>query len=96
MIPAPNVIAGILIGIANDGWLTVMEATVIWPFVFCLYVSIVERARMIAAVASLSERGRHLIGGSPALTFYAIEFATALTTALPIALLAHALKRFVS
>jgi len=87
MIPAPNLIAGIPIGITNNGWLAVLGTAVIWPL---------ERARMTATVASFSERGRHLIGGSPAITFYAIEFATALTTALPVALLAHAVKRFIT
>jgi hypothetical protein len=84
MIPAPNLIAGIPIGITNNGWLAVLGTAVIWPL---------ERAWMTATVASFSERGRHLIGGSPA---YAIEFATALTTALPVALLAHAVKRFIT
>lgn len=96
MIPAPNVVAGILIGVVNDGWLTVLGAAVIWPLIFCVYVSITDRNRMTATVASFSERGRHLIAGSPVLTFYAIEFATALGTALPSALVAHAVKQFIS
>jgi hypothetical protein len=96
MIPAPNVIAGMLIGVVNDGWLALLGAAAIWPLVFCVYVSIMDRARMTATVASFSERGRHLVAGSPVLTFYAIEFATALSTALPIALLTHAVKRLIS
>ncbi len=41
-------------------------------------------------------RGRRLLLGSPSLTFYAGEFVTALLTALPVALLAHSLKRLFS
>ncbi|MGH3054790.1 MAG: hypothetical protein ACRDL7_07415, partial [Gaiellaceae bacterium] len=96
MIPAPNVIAGILIGVINDSWRTLLGATAIWPLVFCVYVSVVDRSRMTATVASLTERGRHLLASSPVLTFYAIEFATALSTALPVALLTHAAKGVIS
>jgi hypothetical protein len=96
MIPAPNVIAGIFIGVVNDSWLTVLGVAAVWPFIFCVYVSIAHGARRQATVASFAERGRHLLMGSPVLTFYAIEFATALFTALPLALLAHAVRRLVS
>lgn len=95
-VPAPNVIAGILIGVANDRWVTVLGAVAVWPFVFCIYVFIIDRARREAAVASFAQHGRRLVVGSPTLTFYIIEFATALATALPVALFAHALKRLLS
>ncbi|MDP9203661.1 MAG: hypothetical protein M3P26_17290 [Gemmatimonadota bacterium] len=96
MIPAPNVIAGILIGIANDSWVTVLGAAAVWPFVFCIYVSIMDRSRREATVASFAHRGRHLVAGSPILTFYVIEFATALATVIPVALFVQGLKRLMS
>jgi hypothetical protein len=96
MIPAPNVIAGVLVGVLSDNWLTVLVSAALWPFAFCLYVSIAHRTRRDSTVASFAARGRHLVLGSPVLTFYAVEFATALATTVPIALLAHAVKRLVS
>lgn len=96
MIPVPNVIAGILIGLANDSWLTVLGAAACWPIIFCLYVAIADRSRVEATVASFAAHGRHLLLGSPALTFFAVEFRTALCTAMPVAVLAHAVKVLVS
>lgn len=96
MIPAPNVLAGVLIGIVNDSWLSVLGVSAVWPLIFCVYISIMDRARRDATVAQFTARGRHLLMGSPTLTFYAGEFVTALLTALPVAMLAHGLKRLVS
>jgi hypothetical protein len=96
VIPAPNVIAGILVGVLNDSWFTVLVSAAVWPFTFCLYVSIAHRTRRDSTVASFAAGGRHLLMGSPVLTFYAVEFATALVTTVPVALLAHAVKRLVS
>lgn len=96
LIPAPNVIAGIAIGLVNDSWLTALGVAAVWPFIFCVYVSFLDTTRRKATVASFAERGHHLLAGSPLLTFYAVEFATALTTAIPFALLAHGVKRLLS
>ncbi len=96
MIPAPNVVAGVLIGVVNDTWLTVLGSSAVWPLVFCVYISIADRARRAATIAQFGARGRHLLAGSPTLTFYATEFVTALLTALPVALLAHGVRRLLS
>jgi hypothetical protein len=96
MIPAPNFIAGLLIGIANTSWLAVLLACLVWPLFFCAYISIVDSARRAATVADFHARGRRLLFDSPALTFYAIEFFTALMTSLPVAFLAHFIKRIVA
>ncbi len=96
MIPAPNVIAGMLIGVLNDNWLAVLGSSAVWPLIFCAYVSIANRARRDATVGQFAARGRQLLMGSPVLTFYAGEFVTAALTALPVALLAHGLKRLFS
>ncbi len=37
------------------------------------------------------QRSHRLLLGSPVLTFYAIEFSTAFVTALPVALITHAI-----
>jgi hypothetical protein len=96
MIPVPNVIGGLLIGIANTSWFAVVLACLVWPFVFCAYVSIMDSARREATVADFRARGRRLMFGSPALTFYAIEFVTALMTSLLVACIAHLIKRIVT
>ena len=96
MIPMPNVIAGILIGVANSSWVEVLVSSLVWPGIYCLYVSLTERPRIDATVAQFKERGKRLLLGSPVATFYAIEFATALLTALPIACIAFLIKRVFS
>lgn len=93
MIPIPNVLAGLLIGIVNTSWVAVLLACLVWPLVFCAYVSIVDSARRNATVADFRARGRRLVFGSPALSFYAIEFFTALMTSLLVACVAHFIKR---
>ena len=96
MIPARNVLAGIFIGLANDGWFEVLVVSAVWPFIFCALVSITERPRVEATIAAFRQRGQHLVMRSPVLTFYAVECATALVTAGSVALLAHGIKQFVS
>ncbi len=96
MIPAPNVVAGIMIGLASTGWFETLGGSALWPLVFCAYVSITDSARRDATVAGFAERGHHLFLRSAVLTFYGIEFLTALSTALPVAVLTHLVKRFVT
>jgi hypothetical protein len=96
VIPMPNVLAGILIGVVNDSWVTVLVSAAVWPLIFCLYVSIVDQQRRAATVAAFAERGRHLLFGSPLITFYAGEAFTGLLTALPFAVAAHLVKRLVT
>lgn len=96
MIPAPNFIAGVLIGLANTSWLAVILACLVWPFVFCAYVAIFDAARRDATVEHFRTQSRRLLFDSPVLTFYAIEFSTALTTSLLVACIAHLIKRLVT
>lgn len=96
MIPAPNFIAGLLIGLANTSWLAVVLACLAWPFVFCAYVGIADAARRDATVEHFRTNSRRLLSDSPVLTFYAIEFSTALTTSLFVACIAHLVKRLVT
>ncbi len=96
MIPAPNFIAGVLIGIGNTSWLGVIIACFIWPFVFCGYVSILDSARKTATVEHMRTHSHRLFCGSPTLTFYAIEFCTALMTALVVGSLSHLIKNWIT
>ena len=95
MIPFPNVIAGILIGIANTSWLEVLVSACVWPFVFCVYTWIFRSNWVTARAAEYKLRARRILFGSPRLTCYVVEFITALATALPVALLTFAIKRLV-
>lgn len=92
MIPAPNVVAGLLIGLANSTWTGVVLAALAWPLAFCVYVSIADRGRRDAAVANLTASGRASAGR----TFYMVEAVTALGTALPVALLAHLARQLLT
>ncbi len=91
MIPAPNVIAGVMVGIAADTWLITIISAIGWPFVFCMYVALQDRSRRDMTIDAFRHRSERLLLGSPILTFYAIEFSTALVTALPVALMTHAI-----
>jgi len=86
LIPFPNIIAGVLTGLANSSWVEVLTAAgVFWPIVYSISVALAERPRALSTIATLRERGRHLLFGSPLLTFYAIEAITASVTALIVA-----------
>ena len=93
MTSIPNVLAGALIGYASSSWTEVMVATAAWPVIYCVYVSLIEQSRVVATVVQFRERGRRLLFGSPASTFFAIEFVTALLTALPVACIVFVAKR---
>ena len=89
MIPAPNLIAGILIGIASTGLIEVLLASLAWPLVFCVYVWIRDRERADVTIESFRAHGKRLLLNSPALTFYATEYSTALLTAVPVAFVTY-------
>ena len=82
MLPYPNVLAGVLIGAVNSPWSAVLGASLGWGIVWCLYVWIcnIHTARIVF----LRERGKHLLFGSPAITFWAIEWIIGFSTAPPI------------
>jgi len=92
LIPFPNVIAGCLIGFTVSGWGELLVACVGWAFVFCLYVWIAESNRVALTICAFKERGQRLLFGSPALTFFAIEWVTALATSLPFAAIVAAVR----
>ena len=93
MIPAPNFIAGILIGIANDIWWAVPLSSFGWSIVFCFYVSLTQSERRKNTILSFSEKGRRLFLGSPTMTFYMVEFMTAFATSFLFGVLAFSVKR---
>lgn len=92
MIPAPNVIAGILIGVFNAPWISVAYSSIGWSFVFCIYVFLTQRERRRRTVASFEERAQRLLLGSPVLSFYAVEFGTALLTSIVVGSIVYGLK----
>lgn len=96
LIPFPNFIAGVLIGIANSTWSAVVFiATIAWPIIYCAYVSVVEAPRASRTIEAFRQRGNRLLLTSPSLTFYAIEGLTAAITGLIIASATFGLKRLI-
>ena len=75
MIPFPSIIAGILIGAVNESWLAVFIASGAWGVISCVYFYIFEGQRRLSM---LREPDRRLLFGSPAFTFFAIEWTIAL------------------
>ena len=82
MIPLPNVVAGALIGAANDAWVGVLIASAVWPFTFCVYVSFVDSPRLEDMTDKLGSRVK----------VYLVEFWTAASTALPVATIVYLVR----
>lgn len=76
--PFPNVIAGILIGIANDTWFARLIIPFIWGVVFCIYTSIVRRDKRDAFIANAEMHDKKAKWGmSHVQAFYFVEYMTA-------------------
>jgi len=83
MIPFPNIIAGILIGVANDTWLARLIVPFVWGIVFCIDTSIFRREKRDAFVAKAEVLDRKTkLGMSHAQAFYFVEYWTASFTSL--------------
>lgn len=80
--PLPNLTAGILIAIANTSWLAVNVVCFGWGLIFCAYVSILESTRTKTTTEKIRIHGNNLLFNSPLLTFYSVEYFTALMTSL--------------
>jgi len=76
----PNVIAGLLIGIANTSWVTVLGASVGWGIIFVVF-SVLRGSPWIAAAV---DKGIERMGWGTTracATALTIEFVTATITA---------------
>ena len=76
-----NVIAGILIGIANEFWLARILAPFIWGVVWYGRVILFKRDVYERYIEYYKDR-RQKFGMPPWLSFFFIEYATALVTSL--------------
>lgn len=95
MIPFMNVIAGILIGVFNDTWLSRLVVPFIWGVVFCIYVSIVHRERRDAFIANAEMHDRKARWGmSHMQAFYFTEYMTATFTSLALSVISGLIKGF--
>ena len=92
MIPFVNVIVGILIGVFNDSWVARLAIPFLWGLVFCLYVTIAQSGRRHAFIAA-KQGQKAKWGMSPFQAFYFIEYMTAVSTSLPVALLSGWIKQ---
>jgi len=82
MIPIPNVLAGFLIGIAVNYWLSVIGSSFGWGFVSCIYTSLSFPDRVKYTTESFKQNRKRLIFNSPIITFYLIEYMTAFITSM--------------
>jgi hypothetical protein len=92
MSPVPNFLAGIAIALAATTWGALVVACLAWAFAACGFVWIKEGRAERVAISYYQGHGERLFG-SPAFTFYAIEWTTALIIALMIAIAPFAIRR---
>jgi len=83
-----SLIAGILIGIANETWIQRLIIPFIWGIVYCIYTSILRRDRLNEYVKNVEARGGELKWRmSPVQAFYFVEYVTAVLTSLTFSLI---------
>ena len=87
--PIPNVIAGVLIGIANESWRAVVMVSCIWGLVWCMTAWILEPTRAFESIRVFRERGQKLLFRSPFVTFWVVEWFTAAVTATVVGTVTH-------
>ena len=93
MIPAPNDIAGILIGIANDTIAIKLIASIGWGFIFLGYIQLKDEKGIKEGIKKFrAVNGKTKIGFSPKITFYIIEYITAFITSFIFAMLTGLIK----
>ncbi len=99
LIPFPNAVAGLLIGIVNDYWPARLLVPLAWGFTWCLYLWLGEEHReFIERNAMARDRWddneawrqgfRGFLRARPVLGFYFIEYGTAFFTSLVFSVLA--------
>jgi hypothetical protein len=89
----PNVIAGLLIGLASDTWLPRVLIPFGWGVIFCIYTAIARRDKRDAFVSQAGIRGQKAKAGmSHTQAFYFVEYATAALTSLVFSVVAGAIK----
>ena len=81
MIPFPNAIAGIAIGLVNDSWINRLLIPFVWGFVWCVYVSILETSKREIFITRHQDKPVKF-GMSAFQAFYFVEYLTALQTSL--------------
>ena len=91
--PVPNFLAGVLIALFLNTWAELLFGCVVWAFVYCAFRWFIGGQRVEKAEAYYQASDKHLLLQSPILTFYAIEWATAVTIALLFAALAFEFRK---
>ena len=88
-----SVVAGLLVGAANEDWLLRILGTLGWGLSWCVYLACIGEDRKRAFLQKLEQRGiRAKWGMSPSLLFYFTEYWIGVSTALPFALLAGVVR----
>lgn len=90
-----NVIAGVLIGVGNTSWTTVLGTSVGWGVAWIVWSYFRKSPRLVAQVA----KGKMIKGWGQtkalAAAFF-VEFVTAFLTALPIGSITFLIKEWIS
>ena len=96
MIPFPNVIAGILIGVANETWSALFIIPFVWGIAYCIYVLFTkkEELNMFIEQAKINNR-KGKWGMSHKQEFYFVEYTTASFTSLVFSLISGILRLFI-
>ena len=94
IIPFPNAVAGLLIGVVNDLWIARITAPLVWGFTWCVYLwlqsdhsgirkkKVIIRERWSGDNQAWKHGFRGYLRTHPVLGFYFVEYFTALWTSL--------------
>jgi len=88
-----NIIAGILIGIANKDWLARIIVPFIWGFIYCIYYLVYDKGKLVAHNEEMIKRDiKPRWGMTHTQSFYFIEYFTASTTSFIFSILSGIIK----
>jgi len=96
MIPFPNVIAGILIGVANEAWSALFIIPFVWGIAYCIYVSFTKKKELnifIEQAKRYNRKGKW--GMSHKQEFYFVEYMTASFTSLVFSVISGIIRLFI-
>ena len=91
----PNVIAGILIGIGNDSWTTVIGVSFVWGVVWIVW-AIVRNSEWLQANVQRGMVDKEWSKPRAYVMSLSIEYVTAVITVLPISCITFLIKSWIT
>lgn len=94
MIPVPNLIAGVLIGIFSNSWLSSLFICAAWGLIFCIYIFITQRQRQYDFEYKYVQNHGQAAHNYAKITFlfYTIEYFTGFCTSFLFAAISRLVK----